>query len=113
MLLSELLITQARGEIDREAGHAITQVATAVSDLEKAGSVTLELKFSMQAGRVMVVGVVKPKAPVAPSKAALYFVGKDGLTKDDPRQFTFDGMKTLEPDGAPRSVDPETGEVES
>jgi len=113
MLLSELLITHARGEIDREAEDAMMAVAVAVEEQEKVGTVTLELKFSKQAGRIMVVAVVKPKAPLTPSEAALYFVGPNGLQKDDPRQFVFDGMKGLPDDAPAKAVDPETGEVQA
>ncbi|MEJ7846264.1 MAG: hypothetical protein WKF93_11535 [Acidimicrobiales bacterium] len=111
MLLSELLITQDRGAIDREAGAALTEVATAVDALDRAGSLTVELKLSKQAGRIVVVANVKPKAPIAPSAAALYFVGDDGLTKDDPKQLTLEGMRRLPEDEAPRTVDADTGEV--
>lgn len=111
MLLSELLITHARGDLDRQAEHAIREVAEAVNDLDKVGVVTLKLKFDKTGGRIMVAGTVESKIPLPPAEAGLYFVGDDGLQKDDPKQFAFEGMKGLMDDAPPKAVDPETGEV--
>ena len=112
MLLSELLISHARGDLDRQAERAIAAVADSVNTLEKVGVVTLKLKFHKTGGRIMVTGVVDHKSPLPPAEAALYFVNENGgLQKDDPRQFAFEGMKGLLDEGPPKAVDPDTGEV--
>lgn len=111
MLLSELLLTHARGDLDRQAAGAIEEVAGAVDNLDKVGTVTIKLKFSKTGGRIMLAGTVEGKAPLPPAEAALYFIGEDGLQKDDPRQHVFEGMTGL-PDEAPaKRIDPSTGEV--
>ena len=90
MLLSEWVAAHARGQLDREVGDAINDVAQAVMLLDKQGSVTLELRLEKTGGRLLVAGKVKAKAPEADPEAGLYFLGESGLSKDDPYQMKFD-----------------------
>lgn len=102
MLLSEWVAAHARGQLDREVGDAINEVAQAVILLDKSGSVTLDLKLEKTGGRLLVAGKVKTKTPEADPEAGLYFLGSDGLSKDDPYQMKFEDV---------RDFDPETGEL--
>lgn len=103
----------ARGELDRQLSEAVNEVAGAVALLDKTGKVTLELSFSKTGGRIMVSGQVKAKAPAGDAEAGIYFLGADGLTKDDPMQMRFDDVHQpfIEDDAPPRIVDTDTGEV--
>lgn len=111
MTFHDWLAQHARGDLDREMGEHLNNVAEAVALLDKAGSVTLTLKVTKTGGRLLVAAKVASKAPEADPEAGLYFLGADGLTKDDPFQEKFDLRPGVTDAPVRRHVDTETGEV--
>lgn len=96
MLLSELLALHARGDVDREAGELVAEVAQAVALLQKKGSVTLTLSMEMAGGRILVAAEVTSKQPKPAPEAEMYFNGPAGLTKQDPLFNPGDPGKLLQ-----------------
>ena len=94
MLLSEFLA--GYGDIDRDAGDELAQVAALAHTLDRKGTVTVKFQVEKKGGRVMVTVGTDTKPPKPDPEAGLWHVGPDGLTKEDPYQTRFD---------------PETGEV--
>lgn len=88
MLLSEFLA--GYGDVDREGGEELAQVAALAHALDRKGSVTVKFVVEKKGGRVMVVVGTEAKPPRPDAEAGLWHVGPDGLTKDDPYQGRFD-----------------------
>lgn len=110
MEFHDWIAQHARGDLDNQMTEALNEVAGAVALLDKDGTVTLKLKVGKTGGRLIVAGKVETKAPEADPEAGLYFLGDDGLTKDDPFQMKWD-LKSGVGDAPVRKVDTETGEV--
>lgn len=84
MLLSEFLADY--GDVDREAGEELANVAALTAALDRKGSLTLKVSFEKKGARVMAVVGTDAKPPRPDAEAGLWFVGQDGLCKDDPGQ---------------------------
>lgn len=85
-VFSNWLAEYARGALDDRLTAALAEVASAVTLLEKAGSVTLKLKLSEKAGGVVVEYDVVASAP-RPKTGQFFYVASDGsLSLRDPAQ---------------------------
>ena len=111
MTFHEWIKQHARGDLDSQMTEALNEVAGAVALLDKKGSVVLKLEVGKTGGRLIVAGKVEVKAPEADPEAGLYFLGDEGLTKDDPFQMKWDLKSGVGDDAPVRRVDAETGEV--
>lgn len=97
------------GEGHREASEKIQEVVQAVIDTGKAGSVTLKVDVApmkgAEDGTLMIAVNVAAKVPVTPSKAAVFYADDDNnLTRTDPKQLTFEGLREVEGPGEVREV---------
>lgn len=112
MELSTWIKAHIRGELDYEVGDAITQVAQAVLVHGKTGSVTLELKLDKVGGKVQVAGRTKVKIPTGTAEASTWYLGEDGLVKEDPLQGRFDLGSEVTPPTVAHDRYPPTAEGE-
>lgn len=88
MKLSEFLTSYP--EVDREAGQELADIAALVQTLDRKGSMKLDIAVEKTGGRVMVHVGTSTKAPKADPEAGLWFLGPDGLSKDDAYQGRMD-----------------------
>lgn len=88
MLLSEFLADY--GDVDREAGQELANVASLAQALDRKGALALKIVVEKKGGRVMVTVGTEAKPPKPDAEAGLWHVGPDGLTKDDPYQTRID-----------------------
>ena len=75
-----------RGRVSDEATRALAEVVAAVQQHEKAGSVTVKIEVKPRkgdSGTVEVKAAASSKVP-GPDHTGVFFVDKDGLTRDDP-----------------------------
>jgi hypothetical protein len=81
---------------------AIRETAAACQTWEKVGTVTLVVKFAPNDdGETLVVTPeLKVKAPQAPRRSRTFFLGEDGLRRDNPNQGRLEGFDEEPP--APR-----------
>lgn len=85
-VFSNWLAEYAQGALDDRLTVALAEVASAVTLLEKSGSVELKLKLSEKAGGVVVEFDVKTVAP-RPKTGQFFYVTDDGsLSRRDPNQ---------------------------
>ena len=77
----------AEGDIARELGEAIDEVAQAVVDHDKKGEVTLKLTFNKSGRMVIIGGDVTAKVPKADMELSAHYVTDHGLSRDDPLQM--------------------------
>lgn len=102
------LADHARGTVADEATAALAELVERVAALGKKGKLTLEfvVEPAGSGGRtVSVVGSVTTKPPIPDPEPSIFFVGERGaLLRDDPYRKRLPGM-------APRTVEPETGEI--
>ena len=90
----------ARGSLNDEATAAISDVVKAVTDLEKKGSVVIEviIEPAGSGGRSVAVGgrvVAKPPQP-SPQLGVYYPDERGSLHRDDPFQRSLPGTTTAE-----------------
>jgi hypothetical protein len=86
---STWLVEQRGGALHGELAEALAEVARAVVDVQKPGTLTLTLKLkpSKVDGALTVEDEVKVKAPEPDRGAALFFPDSAGnLSRRDPRQ---------------------------
>jgi hypothetical protein len=80
----------ARGTLNEEATAALGELVSAVSDLKKKGTLTIEITVEPTgtSGRMVMVGArVKTKVPQPDAELSVRYVGDGGtLHRDDPYQ---------------------------
>lgn len=110
MLLSDWLKSHARGDLDVECGEQLAELGEAVALHRKKGTLSLTITID-QSGRMLeTYAETKLKAPQALAESSMWYVGQDGLTKQDPLQDA--GMFSPENlQERPSRVDPKTGEI--
>lgn len=94
---SDFLAEHNSGLGHRLAGEALQDVAASVVDTGKKGSMTVTVSVEPlkgSEGTLMTTVVVNTKLPIAPPKPAVFYVADDGaLTRSDPNQPAFEGLK--------------------
>ncbi|MFW6598141.1 hypothetical protein ACQBAU_16200 [Propionibacteriaceae bacterium Y2011] len=100
-----------RGQLHDEISHALQELATAVKDHQKAGTITVTVKIEPLKDNSDVLKVsdkVTTKVPQPDRKAAIYFADADGnLRRDNPNQPSIPGTVRAVPnsgDDVPRKV---------
>lgn len=112
MKLSEWIEAHARGDLDEEAGAALVDVSEAVAMHNKPGSVTLTIKVDKNGRMLDTSAEVKAKAPKAAPESSMWFLGEDGLDRQDPLDagvFAPERAHKVGDDG--KVVNVETGEI--
>lgn len=83
----------------REASEALQEVVAAVAATGKKG--TVDVKVSVEPmksnpGAMVTTVVVAAKVPEDPPRAAVFYADDDGnLTREDPRQPAFEGLRDV------------------
>ena len=85
---SDWLEEHRRGATHAELSQALAEVAAAVAETNKVGTISLKIKISPSGdGMVVVTDEINAKAPEPDRSASLYFYDDIGnLTREDPRQ---------------------------
>ena len=98
---AELLTLFDRGAVHTEASEQLHNLIGAVQSMGKEGSMTIAIKVAPMKGtrdQVVVAAQVSAKPPKGEPTAAVFFVDQAGnLTRNDPRQLEFEGMRVVEP----------------
>ncbi|WP_370325263.1 hypothetical protein [Euzebya sp.] len=82
------------GRLLDDLSEMIRDTAEACQTFEKVGTVTLVVKFAPNddGETLIVTPELKAKAPQAPRKSRTFFMGDDGLRRDNPAQGRLDGF---------------------
>lgn len=106
------LLEQSGGKTHEELSDALYDLVARVRDTGKKGTVSLTVTVGPLKGDVDVLIVsdeIKLRLPEHDRKASLFYPDREGnLTRRDPNQLTFDGLREL--DG--QTVNIETGEIQ-
>jgi hypothetical protein len=102
---ADFLLEHNSGVGHKRAGEALQRVVAAVVETQKKGSVTITVSVEpMKQGEdnVLVTAVnVTEKLPVTPPKSAVFYADEDAnLRRENPRQPSFEGVKSV-PEPAP------------
>jgi hypothetical protein len=96
---ADFLAEHNQGAGHRQAGEALQRLVAAVQDTGKKGSVTIKVDVAqMKDDETLLVTTVTvtEKLPVASPKPAIFYADDEGnLTRTDPRQLSFDGLKEV------------------
>lgn len=86
------LVEHNGGRTATAASIALADVARAVDDHQRPGTVTLRITMKPAAPGLTTIGVkVHSAAPAEPPAESIFFVdGRGNLTRQDPKQLTFD-----------------------
>lgn len=109
---ADFLAEHNNGASHRKASVALQDVVQAVVDTGKKGSVSINVAVEpmkgAEDGTLMLTVTVAEKIPTEPVKAAVFYADDDGnLTRNDPRQLSFDSLREVEgPAAADRKVLP-------
>lgn len=103
--VTELLGNLRRGTLLAEFGEELADLLEAVRETGKAGTLTLRLKLEPQKGQdraeVFITDTVTTTKPKPEKSSTLMYVHKDGtLSRRDPRQGEFDGIRDASSDAA-------------
>lgn len=112
---SAFLQEQRDGLLHAELSDQLATLAAAVSDTNKAGTLTLTIKVkpSKVFGALEVEDDLKVKPPQSDRGAAIFFADEHGnLSRRDPRQPQLPGV-VRDVSAPPAGVDPATGEIAS
>jgi hypothetical protein len=105
---AELLTILDRGEAHAEASRGLADLVAAVRDTGKKGAMTITVELAPLKGstnQLLVAAIVTVKPPKSePGRAVFYIDGAGNLSRTDPRQLEFEGMRVIEPPAA-RTVD--------
>lgn len=98
-----------RGAEHIKASEALQELVTAVVDTGKKGSVTITVAVEPMKGTdastMLTTITVVSKLPQQPIKSAVFYADDEGnLRREDPRQLTFDGLKTVDGPGEAKDV---------
>lgn len=95
---TEFLAALDYGAIDDEATHELNELVHAVTETGKPGEITLVIKIKPvgKAGQVELASDLRVKKPKPVRGKTLMFATPDNnLQREDPRQRTLDGVKTV------------------
>ncbi len=97
---ADWLREQSAGRTHDELTDALAEVATAVKETGKKGAITLTITlapFDKGVGSALTVtDVVKKNVPQHDRRKSIFYADDNGnLTRDDPRQPTFEGLREV------------------
>lgn len=96
---ADWLREQAAGRTHDELSEALAEVTAAVKDTGKKGSITLTISITPLkngGGALTVSDAVKKAVPQHDRRTTVFYADNDGnLTRDDPMQPTFEGLRTV------------------
>lgn len=107
---ADFLLEAQGGRTHAELSEALQQIAAAVVDTRKAGSLTLTFKIApLDKGKgdaLVITDVIKAVVPQHDRRKSVFFADPSGnLTRDDPSQPTFDGLQVVETPNPPEARD--------
>lgn len=97
---ADWLREQQSGRTHDELTDALAEVVAAVRDTGKKGTLTLQVTVApfdkTNSAAVMVTDVVKKAVPQPERRRAIFYADDAGnLTRDDPRQPAFEGLREV------------------
>jgi len=100
--LSDVMKDLRHGEVDMDAGIALSDLVQAVRETGRGGVLRLELKVQpVQKGngeQVVVTDVIKVKKPEPQNGTTVLFTTEENvLARKDPRQPELSGLRKVEP----------------
>jgi len=105
---ADWLREQAGGRTHDELTQALAEVATAVKETGKKGSLTLTITLApidRGASAVTVADQVKKTVPVHDRRKPIFYVDDAGsLVRDDPNQPTFEGLREVPTPAEPLTI---------
>lgn len=108
---ADWLRDQSSGASHEELTEALHDLVARVIDTGKKGHLIYTISIGPLKGDVEVMVVedaIKLKLPEHDRKASMFYPDANGnLSRTDPNQLTFEGLKEVPPPG----VDPKTGEI--
>ncbi|HEY9315809.1 hypothetical protein [Williamsia sp.] len=109
------LQTLQRGSVHEELSEGLHQLVEKVDEIGKGGSISLTIKVKPdpKTGMLIVADDVKLVLPEWDRQQSMWFKDQTGnLTRNDPNQIAFDGMKSVEDsDNTPKSIQGEAQEA--
>lgn len=109
---ADWLREQSNGKTHDELSEALHDLVARVRDTGKKGTVSLTISVATMKGDLDVLVVsdeIKLRLPEHDRKASLYYPDKNGnLTRNDPNQLQFEGLREVPGIG---DVDTATGEI--
>ena len=95
-----------------ECSEALAGLVKGVDETGKAGKLTITLALKKSGGAIEIASTVKANTPEPkPDSTLLWATTEGNLSVDNPAQRKLDLKVADAPRAAPRSVDPETGEI--
>lgn len=98
---ADFLLEHNKGAAHTKAGELMQEVVQAVIDTGKKGTVILRVHVEPMkntADTLLTTVIAEAKVPANPPKAAVFYADEDGnLSRTDPNQLQFDGLKEVEP----------------
>jgi hypothetical protein len=105
---AELLTMLDRGTAHAEASRGLVDLIASVRDTGKKGGLTIAVELTPVKGshdQVIVTAQVTVKLPKSEPGSGVFWIDQAGnLSRTDPRQLAFEGMRVIEPEPA-RTVD--------
>lgn len=101
---SEFLESLDYGSIAEEATHELNELVHACTETGKAGEIVLAIKIKPtgKSGQVELASDVKVKKPKPVRGTTIMFATpENNLQREDPRQRTLDGVKTVAEEARP------------
>lgn len=104
--VTEVLGNIRRGTFLAEVGEELAELLAAVRETGKAGTLTVKLKIDPMKGEggraeVFITDTVTVTKPKPEKSTTLMYVQDDGtLSRRDPRQGEFEGIRDVSPPGA-------------
>jgi len=109
---AELLTMLDRGTAHAEASRGLADLIASVRDTGKKGALSIAVEIAPLKGatnQVVVAAQVTVKLPKSEPGSAVFWIDNAGnLTRNDPQQLAFEGMRVIEPEPA-RTVDTTPG----
>lgn len=97
---ADFLAEHNNGVGHRAAGEALQRLVAAVLDTGKKGSLTVKVSVATMDGAdntLVTLVEVKETLPTAAPRPAVFYADDEGnLTRSDPNQLQFDGLKEVE-----------------
>ena len=102
---------QSQGKTADEMSEGLHTLIDKVRETEKKGSITLKVTvaYDTKIDMLVVADSITISLPEHDRQATIWYLDHDGnLTRNDPRQLTFETLREVPP---PAGVDPKTGEI--
>lgn len=107
---ADFLRDHNKGATHDELSETLHRLVSRVQDTGRRGTVALTITVAPlkdDPGVLVVSDVIKLKLPEHDRKASVFYADGDGnLTREDPNQLTFEGLREV-----PANVNPTTGEI--